>query len=101
MSYRKILLCVDNSEHSDHAAGQTGFIAQKLGSAVVAAGTCAVAPRSGTGASSPSRELCSYGPRDYNLWGAFVLVLALLRCIRTAAGVLHPAYTKANTSGYC
>lgn len=37
MSYRKILLCVDNSEHSDHAVGQTGFIAQKFGSAVVAA----------------------------------------------------------------
>lgn len=36
MSYRKILLCVDNSSHSNHAARQTGFIARALGSTVVA-----------------------------------------------------------------
>ncbi len=36
MPYRKILLCVDNSPYSNHAARQTGLIARALGSTVVA-----------------------------------------------------------------
>lgn len=35
--YRKILLCVDNSSHSDHAVRQTGLLAQALGSTLVVA----------------------------------------------------------------
>ncbi len=34
--YRKILLCTDNSPHSDHAATQTGLIARAMDSTVVA-----------------------------------------------------------------
>ncbi len=37
MSYRKILLCVDNSAHSNYAAAQTADIAGALGAKVVAA----------------------------------------------------------------
>jgi nucleotide-binding universal stress UspA family protein len=37
MSYRKILLCVDNSTHSGYAAAQTAAIAGAFGSKVVAA----------------------------------------------------------------
>ncbi len=36
MAYHKILLCVDNSSHSNHAACQTGLIAQAFDSTVVA-----------------------------------------------------------------
>ncbi len=37
MSYRKILLCVDNSTHSDYAAAKTAVIAGAFGAKVVAA----------------------------------------------------------------
>ncbi len=37
MPYRKILLCVDNSEHSGHAVNQTSAIAKAFGSTVIAA----------------------------------------------------------------
>ncbi len=37
MSYRKILLCVDNSTHSDYAAAKTAVIADAFGAKVVAA----------------------------------------------------------------
>ncbi|MFQ5776567.1 MAG: universal stress protein [Terriglobia bacterium] len=37
MLYRKILLCADNSAHSDQAASQTGILARAIGSTVVAA----------------------------------------------------------------